>query len=200
MLDGLIPEEERESGESILRIARHSIDRIQRLISSLLDINRLEQNQPIGEKEPAKPAELIADAVEAVKPAAEARDQKITIETAEGLSEVPIDVDMIRRVLINLVDNAVKYSPLGSEIKITAQPDKKFVKFCIQDYGSGIPETDRERIFDKFMRLKNQDGPSGLGVGLAFCRLAVHGHGGKIWIESAPVQGSRFIFTLPVNT
>jgi two-component system, NtrC family, sensor histidine kinase KinB len=200
MLDGLIPEEERESGESILRIARHSIDRIQRLISSLLDINRLEQNQPIGEKEPAKPAELIADAVEAVKPAAEARDQKITIETAEGLSEVPIDVDMIRRVLINLVDNAVKYSPLGSEIKITAQPDKKFVKFCIQDYGPGIPETDRERIFDKFMRLKNQDGPSGLGVGLAFCRLAVHGHGGKIWIESAPVQGSRFIFTLPVNT
>jgi two-component system, NtrC family, sensor histidine kinase KinB len=199
MLDGLIPAEERENGESILRIARHSIDRIQRLISSLLDINRLEQNQPVGEKQPAKPAELIAEALEAVKPAAEARNQQINVEVPENLPEVQIDVDMIRRVLINLVDNAMKYSPAESAIQITAQSSPKWVKISIQDNGPGVHETDRERIFDKFTRIKRQDGPGGLGVGLAFCRLAVQGHDGKIWIEAAPKQGSIFIFTLPAS-
>lgn len=199
MLDGLIPAEERENGESILRIARHSIDRIQRLISSLLDINRLEQNQPVGEKQPAKLAELIAEALEAVKPAAEARNQQITVEVPENLPDIQIDVDMIRRVLINLVDNAVKYSPAESAIQITAQSSPKMVQISVQDNGPGVHETDRERIFDKFMRIKRKDGPGGLGVGLAFCRLAVQGHGGKIWIEAAPKQGSMFIFTLPTN-
>jgi two-component system, NtrC family, sensor histidine kinase KinB len=200
MLDGLIANEERENGEAILHIARHSIDRIQRLIASLLDINRLEQNQPVGEKQPAKPGELIAEAVEAVGHAAEGRNQRFLVEAADDLPAVLIDVDMIRRVLINLVENAVKYSPVESEIQIAAQVRKGWLQISVQDSGLGIPETDRERVFDKFTRLKKQDGPGGLGVGLAFCRLAVQGHGGKIWIESAPKQGSRFIFTLPMST
>jgi PAS domain S-box-containing protein len=200
MLDGLIPNEERENGEAILRIARHSIDRIQRLIASLLDLNRLEQNQPVGEKQPAKPAELIAEAVEAVSHAAEGRNQHFLVEAADDLPVVLIDVDMIRRVLINLAENAVKYSPLESEIQIVAQLHKGWLQISVQDSGPGIPETDRERVFDKFTRLKKQDGPGGLGVGLAFCRLAVQGHGGRIWIESAPKQGSKFIFTLPTST
>jgi signal transduction histidine kinase len=65
------------------------------------------------------------------------------------------------------------------------------------DNGPGIPEADRERIFDKFTRLKNTTGASGLGVGLAFCKLAIQGHGGKIWVESAPEHGSKFVFTIP---
>jgi len=70
----------------------------------------------------------------------------------------------------------------------------------VQDDGPGIPEADRERIFNKFTRLKSSknEGASGLGVGLAFCKLAVKGHGGKIWVEAAPEKGSKFLFTLPV--
>ncbi|MDX9990631.1 MAG: GAF domain-containing protein [Anaerolineales bacterium] len=199
MLDSLIPAGERENGETLMRIARHSLDRIQRLIASLLDLNRLEQNQPVGEKQTIKPADLIGEAIEAVKPGAEGRNQHILVEAPADLPEVAIDVDMIRRVLINLAENAIKYSPLKSEIVIRAQANPRWLQISVQDCGPGIPEIDRERVFDKFTRLKKQGGPGGLGVGLAFCKLAVQGHGGKIWIESAPEQGSKFIFTLPRN-
>lgn len=197
MLDTMIPAEERESGDAVLRIARHSLDRIQRLIASLLDLNRLEQNQPVGEKQPVKPSELVADVLEAVRPAADGRNQTCQVDVPDTLPPVAVDVDMIRRVLINLAENAIKYSPSGSEIQIVARLVQADVQFFVQDNGPGIPESDRERVFDKFTRLKKQGGPSGLGVGLAFCKLAVQGHGGKIWIEPAPKQGSKFIFTLP---
>ena len=95
-----------------------------------------------------------------------------------------------------------KYTPVGGEIEIGAQigPEIKegFLRFVVQDNGPGIPESEREHIFDKFVRLKNKPGMRGMGVGLAFCRLAVQGHGGSIWVEQAPASGSKFIFTLPL--
>ena len=198
MVDGLIPAEEHENGDTILRIARHSIDRIQRLITSLLDLNRLEQNQPIGEKQNADLKKLIHEAVETVKPTAEGRNQQLRINLPEKLPTAAVDVDMIRRVLINLVENAIKYSFTNGEIEVSAQADQNWIQISVQDTGPGIPESDRERVFDKFTRLNKKDGPGGMGVGLAFCKLAVQGHGGKIWVEPAPKQGSRFIFTLPI--
>ena len=105
---------------------------------------------------------------------------------------------MIRRVLINLTENAIKYTPFGGRIEIGAETDGDFMRMYVLDNGPGIPEADRERIFDKFTRLKNKTGSSGLGVGLAFCKLAVQGHGGKIWVESAPGLGSKFVFTIPI--
>jgi PAS domain S-box-containing protein len=199
MLDGYIAPENRENGDAMLQIARHSIDRIQRLIASLLDLNRLEQNQPVGEKKPIPLAELIDEAVKTVKPAADGRSQKLLVKLPDTPPNVLVDVDMIRRVVINLAENAVKYSSLEGTIEISAEYSPKWVQVSIQDDGPGIPESDRERIFDKFTRLKKQSGPDGLGVGLAFCKLAVQGHGGKIWVESAPKQGARFVFTLPVS-
>lgn len=197
MLGSIIPEHEKETSESILRIAHHSIDRIQRLISSLLDLNRLEQNQPVGERQPVEIATLIQEALETVRPGAESRHQTVTAHIAENLPPVLVDVDMIRRVLINLTENAVKYTPPRGKIEIGAQAEGDFVRLFVLDDGPGIPETERERIFDKFTRLKNSTGARGLGVGLAFCKLAVLGHGGKIWVESAGSQGAKFILTLP---
>jgi PAS domain S-box-containing protein len=198
MLDSMTPESERENSAPIFKIARHSINRIQRLIASLLDLNRLEQNQPVGEKQVIAVDELIRETIEAVSPAAEARQQKLLVSLPDPAPKVLVDVDMIRRVLINLAENAVKYSPSESQIEISVDTKRVgWVQVAVQDNGPGIPELDRERIFDKFTRLKQQGGPSGLGVGLAFCKLAVQGHGGKIWVESAPVQGARFVFILP---
>jgi signal transduction histidine kinase len=105
---------------------------------------------------------------------------------------------MIRRVMINLLENAIKYTPFGGHIEIGAEVDGDFVCTYVVDNGPGIPEADSEHIFDKFIRLKNKTGSSGLGVGLAFCKLAVQGHGGKIWVEPAPDRGSKFSFTLPI--
>ncbi len=199
MLDAVLPETEKETTAPIMRIAHHSIDRIQRLVSSLLDLNRLEQNQPVGERQAAPISLLISDAIEAVGPSAEGREQEIITRTVERLPSIFVDVDMIRRVLINLMENAVKYTPFGGRVEIGADLDGDFLRIYVLDNGPGIPEIDSERIFDKFTRLKNKTGSSGLGVGLAFCKLAVQGHGGRIWVESVPGQGSKFLFTLPIT-
>lgn len=200
MISAIIPDSMNETVKPILTIASNSVDRIQRLVSSLLDLTRLEQNQPIGQRKRISVETLVNDVMVAVKPSANSRKQNIEIILTENMPNVYVDVDMMRRVLINLVENAIKYTPYEGNMVIHAEPDGEFIKMYVQDNGPGIPEVDRERIFDKFTRLKNSknDGPSGLGVGLAFCKLAVQGHGGKIWVEDAPERGSKFVFTLPI--
>jgi signal transduction histidine kinase len=107
---------------------------------------------------------------------------------------------MIRRVLINLLENAIKYTKTGTHIEIGAKRDGSAVQFWVQDEGPGVPLADQKRIFEKFARLKaGSHRPTGLGIGLAFCRTAVQAHGGTIWIESEEGRGSRFVFTLPVK-
>jgi PAS domain S-box-containing protein len=201
MIAAIIPEADQESTAPILAIAKNSVDRIQRLITSLLDLTRLEQNQPVGERKSITVPALVNDVMLAVKTSAEGRKQSIETVLADNLPTVFVDVDMMRRVLINLVENAIKYTPYEGHMIVSAEADGDFVRMCVQDDGPGIPEADRERVFDKFTRLKNSknEGPSGLGVGLAFCKLAVQGHGGKIWVEAAPQRGSKFLFTLPIT-
>ena len=199
MLDDIIPNSERDSAQPILRIAHHSINRIERMVSSLLDINRLEHNQAIGERQPTDVMSLVGYSIDAVKPSTEGREQTINSVITTVLPEVYVDVDMIRRVLINLMENAAKYTPVGGEIVVGAEESGDFIRLFVQDNGPGIPDADRDHIFDKFIRLKNKNGTRGLGVGLAFCKLAVQGHQGNIWVEPAPEKGSKFIFTLPIS-
>lgn len=199
MLSSSIPETEKEAAAPFLKIARHSIARIERLINSLLDLNRLEQNQPVTERQAIAFETLLEDVLETARPTLDGRSQSVETRVENNLPELNVDADMIRRVLINLVENAAKYTPVNGHIVIGAEPlpDSNFVQIYVQDDGPGVPEIDRERIFDKFTRLKNKTGARGLGVGLAFCKLAVQGHGGKIWVESAPERGAKFVFTLP---
>ncbi|PWH12246.1 MAG: hypothetical protein DDG60_14490 [Anaerolineae bacterium] len=200
MLGASIPEAEQETTAPFLKIARHSIARIERLINSLLDINRLEQNQPITERQAIGVQVLFDEVLEIVRPSLEGRNQTVEVRLEGNLRELDVDADMIRRVLINLVENAAKYTPVQGHIVLGAHPadEEPFLKIYVQDNGPGIPEADRERIFDKFTRLKNKTGARGLGVGLAFCKLAVQAHGGKIWVEDAPEHGAKFVFTLPM--
>jgi signal transduction histidine kinase len=104
---------------------------------------------------------------------------------------------MIRRVVINLLENAAKYTPPNQEIEIGAEAGAKDVRLWVLDHGTGIGVNDRKRIFDKYTRLASSGAPKGLGLGLAFCRLAVEAHKGQIWVENAPSEGAMFIFTLP---
>jgi signal transduction histidine kinase len=106
---------------------------------------------------------------------------------------------MIHRVLVNLLENAIKFTPVEGRIEIGAQlGEDGFVKFFVRDNGPGISPSDAERIFDKFTRLRGKNKPGGLGIGLAFCRLAVRGHGGQIWVEGEIDKGAIFFFTLPI--
>ncbi len=199
LMSDMFSDEERESGLSIAKIANLSIDRIQRLVNSLLDVNRLEQNQPIGSRKPASFDDILGDALEAVQPRATDRQQLIKANVAVRGLTVNVDADMIRRVLINLLENAVKYTPAKSQIDLSAIVDGDWLNVAVQDNGPGIPESEWERIFDKYTRLKAGGMTGGLGVGLAFCKLAVQAHGGRIWVENAPQRGSRFVFTLPLH-
>jgi PAS domain S-box-containing protein len=198
VLATLFPDPENETIRSVTTIARRSTDRIQRLVSSLLDINRLESGQTIVSQQAVTPAMLADDALDAVRPMAESRHQVLKVHLPEKLPSVWVDVDMIRRVLINLMENASKFTPPEGRIELGGKQDGEWVQLWVQDNGTGIPFSELEHIFEKYARLHGQDNSSGLGVGLAFCRLAVNGHGGNIWVESEVGKGSKFIMTLPV--
>ena len=198
VLNALYPGKENENLQSVVTIARRSTDRIQRLVSSLLDINRLESGQAIVSQQAVVVSILAGDAVDAVLPMVESRHQTLTNNLPEKLPAVWVDVDMIRRVLINLIENASKFTQPEGKIELGAMSDGEWLHMWVQDNGPGIPFADQERIFEKFTRLKTEGSANGLGVGLAFCRLAVQGHGGRIWVESGTGQGAKFNITLPL--
>jgi PAS domain S-box-containing protein len=196
LMDGMLPED--ETLQTMLNIARNSTGRIQRLVNSLLDINRLEAGQQVVDQHAVDPLVLIRESLRDVEPAAAGRQQKLENKATSVLPLIWVDVDMIHRMFINLLENAIKYTPVGGQIEIGAQTSGgASVKFWVRDNGPGVSAADRERIFEKFTRLRNNNS-SGLGVGLAFCKLAVQGHGGQIWIESELGNGTTFWLTLPV--
>jgi K+-sensing histidine kinase KdpD len=116
---------------------------------------------------------------------------------------VHVDGEIIERVLLNLVDNALKFSPTDSRVMVRAHASNaphEFVQIDVQDSGPGVPEEYRGRLFDRFVQIEGRHGKRrGTGLGLTFCRLAIQAHGGRIWIEDNPRGGSVFAFTLPVS-
>jgi two-component system, NtrC family, sensor histidine kinase KinB len=187
--------------KSLVEISMRSTERIQRMTESLLDLSILEAGQPIGDRMKVTVSDLVYEAVEAIESTVNNKNQSISYKVNKNLPTVLIDQDMIRRVVTNLLENASKYSPPGSNIEVGARQKGDQVQLWVQDNGQGIPASEHERIFDKFTRLQTESGPKGLGLGLAYCRLVVQAHGGRIWVESELGVGSRFIFTLPgINT
>jgi NtrC-family two-component system sensor histidine kinase KinB len=186
--------------QSLFDIVVRSTKRIQRLTHSLLDINLLEAGQPVLNKKLSSPPSLLADALDALRPILENKKIQVSIDVPDDIPKVLINEDMIGRVVINLVENAIKFTPSGGAITIGAQQSNHEVRFWVQDNGPGIPKEDRKVIFDKYTRLHGRGGPKGYGLGLAYCRLAVEGHGGNIWVDDAPEGGSHFTFTIPIPT
>jgi signal transduction histidine kinase len=194
-----LPEDD-ESVQAILSISLRSGRRLSRLVESLLDLGQLEAGQAVLHKSPTSISAVLAEAVEEVHPMAEAKGHLIRFNLGQAvLPQVKMDVEMIRRVVINLLENAVKYTRQGGNISVSAENTAEEIIVRIQDDGPGIAQADQERIFDKFARIQPGGRPKGLGLGLAFCRLAIEAHGGRIWVESELNKGSTFTFTLPVN-
>ncbi len=184
--------------QTVLAIAARATQRLTRLVDSLLDIQRLESGRAILHKEPISIEALAAEAAEAALPVAEAKRQALNSAVPPGLPPVSADAELIRRVLINLMENAAKYTPPGGRIEVSAEAGSQELTVTVSDNGPGIPPEQKLAIFDKFARIQRPGGPKGMGLGLAFCRLAVQAHGGRIWVDSEPGSGSRFRFTLPL--
>ncbi|MDO8578558.1 MAG: ATP-binding protein [Dehalococcoidales bacterium] len=124
---------------------------------------------------------------------------KICLDMPARLPDIAVDKAKVERILFNLVENAVKFSPTGGEITIAARREGRSLQICISDQGSGITGEDQKRLFQSFEQLASERiAMQGLGLGLSACRALVEAHGGKIWVESNPGRGSNFIFTLPL--
>ncbi|MEK7439960.1 MAG: GAF domain-containing protein [Chloroflexota bacterium] len=188
-----------EINNSVLGIAARSGQHLARLVDSLLDLRRFESGKAVLSQKEASILPLIADAVEQVHPIAQGKSITLTFNLPPKLPTVFIDGDMIRRVLINLIENSVKYTPNEGAVSVLAQEENDQVIVSIQDNGPGIPEAERARVFEKFMRIRREGGPKGLGLGLAFVKMAIEAHGGKVWVDPATDHGAIFRFSLPVK-
>jgi PAS domain S-box-containing protein len=182
----------------LVDIARRSGQQMQDLIDSMLDVSQLEQHEVPLNRTRVQVATLVRTVEDQLSSMATAKQVELRFEVQDELPEPWIDQEMIRRVLVNLMTNAIKYSPQGGQIYVIASEQDSCIKFSVRDQGPGIPAKYQWRIFDKFARVQHKNGPSGVGLGLAFCRLAVEAHRGRIWVESPPDQGSTFFFTLPL--
>lgn len=188
-----------EAMQSVLAIALRSSRRLSRLVESLLDLGQLEAGQAVLHRAVGPIGSIIVEAVEEVYPVAEAKGHLLQFAFAPAdLPQVDMDSDMIRRVMINLLENAIKYTRAGGRITISAHRQDEGVLVSVADTGPGIPASEHQRIFEKFSRLQREGRQKGLGLGLAFCRMAIEAHGGRIWVESTEGQGATFRFILPV--
>jgi two-component system sensor histidine kinase KdpD len=126
------------------------------------------------------------------------RTRSLKIETAPDLPLVPADFVLIEQVLVNLLDNAAKYAGPDSEISVKTSHSLEEVAISVADHGPGVPEEDRELVFDKFYRLRASRQIGGTGLGLTICKAIVEAHGGRIWVSGNPGGGALVTFTLPL--
>ena len=200
ILDTLLPEDQAESVRPIFQITTRSADRLQRLISSLLDINRLEAGQPITNRREVDPHPLAEEALEAVRMLAESKGQTLQFEAPASLPAIQADADMLRRVLINLLENAVKFTPEGGDIRVCVGRRDDHLQVKISDTGMGIPREALPRIFERFYRVPRPGKEiKGTGLGLAIVTKIVAAHGGRIDVESEPNKGATFTVSLPIR-
>jgi signal transduction histidine kinase len=169
-----------------------------RMIQTILDIGRAEQVGLELHRTFIPLDHWLPGLLKEVESQAQSRGQKLSWDCPAGLV-VEADQHFLQRLLLNLLDNSLKYSPEGSLTRIVARPVEDGVRLEVRDQGPGIPEEMREQIFGKFVRLRGgtPDARSGSGLGLAFCQLVVEAHGGRIWVEDNPEGGSAFALELP---
>jgi signal transduction histidine kinase len=144
---------------------------------------------------------VVDEAVESLQPYAGFKEIKINADVEEDIPQLFIDKERIRQVITNLVNNAIKFSPDGSIVNVKVKKDKKDVLFEVQDFGRGIPKDKQGKVFKLFYQVDSGEDRKfgGAGLGLAISRGIVTAHGGRIWVESKPGEGSNFKFTLPVE-
>jgi signal transduction histidine kinase len=190
---------ESEYVDQVTEAMEWSLQRMRRLLTTLLDIARLEVGETLN-LQPLDLTGLIEEVMIEELPLAESSGVALEADLSESLPKVLGDRDFVERVLVNLLDNALKFASDKGRVWVEAHPELEAVRVEVIDTGPGVPVEDRERVFEKFTHTRIQVGTrKGLGLGLAFCQMAVEAHGGHIWIEDGPDgSGSRFIFTLPV--
>jgi two-component system phosphate regulon sensor histidine kinase PhoR len=197
LLNGAL--EDKANRKRFVEIIREHARRLARLTDDLLKLSRIEAGRLELEIRPIRVETLVSGCVETARLNAKARGLEIQVDLQENTPSVRGDGLQLGEVLQNLLDNAVQYTPSGGYIEVKARSNGNGVTFTVTDTGIGIPESDLERIFERFYRVDaaRSREAGGTGLGLAIARHIVEAHGGRIWVESAVGQGSRFHFSIP---
>jgi PAS domain S-box-containing protein len=191
--DRLSPDETRQ----LLQDAVLETESLSHLLGNLLELSRAQADRLLLHVESIDIGSIIYDTVERVK--RQTALHRFMIDIPPGLPTISADQLRLVRILYNLLENAVKYSPHGGDIGISVRPDGEGIIIAISDQGVGLSPSDQERIFGPFQRLEDSGfgEAGGVGLGLVVCHRLIEIHGGKIWVESSPGQGSTFFFFLP---
>lgn len=185
-----------------LRVALNSGNQLLRLVEEILDVNKLETGEMPLTLEPVNLKDVAERCRELLSGTAIEANIGINIDGPDDLPPVEADADKIERVFVNLMDNALRYTPDGGTISVTIRPAETFQTVIVGDSGEGIREEDRDKIFDRFYQgdvKRRKRGAKGSGLGLTFCRLAVEAHSGSISVGESAEGGAAFTFTLPVR-
>jgi len=197
LIDGVLPPTP-ETFEHIYREA----DRLQRLVSDLQELSRVEASVDILEKEPTDITLSIRSVTQHLHSQFDEKRVVLDVDLPTGIPQVQADEDRINQVLINLVGNALQYTPSGGEVRVSAVKLGSEIQVSIEDTGIGIPAEHLPHLFTRFYRVDKSRSRvgGGSGIGLTIAKHLIDAHGGRIWAESEGVgRGSRFSFTLPVR-
>jgi signal transduction histidine kinase len=182
----------------LIDIATSNVERLARLVDDLLDIERLQAERSPFDTRDLDAADAVRISLDAIGEMADANGVRLEMGPCAG--HVVADLDRLVQILTNLVSNAVKFSPLGSLVTVSAAPEEEMVVFSVRDRGRGIPGDKLEEIFERFVQVDASDtrDKGGSGLGLAICKDLVERQGGRIWVQSELGHGSTFSFTLPM--
>lgn len=197
LLEGGLKED--QAFQFVQVIKRHT-DRLTKIVEDLLMLSKIETKEFQLKMEVIPGQDLIDDIIDFVKESAERK--KISLSRNEIPSSLAVLADRshLEQILINLLDNAIKYTPEGGRVIVSAvEKDSKDIQFSVEDNGIGIPKEDLSRIFERFYRVDKGRSKElgGTGLGLSIVKHLVQAHGGRVWVESQPGKGSTFYFTLP---
>jgi PAS domain S-box-containing protein len=198
ILETGVLEDEPQQAKELLQIALKNSNRLIRLVNDILDLERLESGKVRLIMQECEIGDLIKQATETVQAIAD--EANITLCATFPKITIWAAPDAIAQTLINLLGNAIKFSPVGSSVWLSAELFPDYVLFFVRDNGRGIPSDKLKTIFGRFQQVDASDSrqKGGTGLGLAICKSIIRQHGGKIWVESVLGEGSTFYFTLPI--
>lgn len=180
--------------------AQASAELVHQTAMNLLDIARAEHGKLTPKVVPTNLAALLEDVQSMFAAQAEMVGQTLDVVPTEAVENAAFDPELVRRVLQNLTDNALRHSAKNGRVTLEAKRDGESVAFAVSDEGPGVPDEMKNAIFDKYIQIRGLNANrSGQGLGLTFCRSAVEAHGGRIWIEDNQPVGTRFCFTIPMK-
>ena len=200
MMEMAIEEEKLDEVAFLEQMARRGGDRMLRMVNELLDISKLESGELPIRPRPVEPESLLREIVTRLNPLAKEAHIALELRADAALPDLHVDQTFMERVLNNLVDNAIKFTPDYGTVRLWAKMDPEndaALLVGVSDTGPGVPPEEQSLLFEKFQQTSAEGRRVGTGLGLPFCKLAVEAHGGDIWIESEPGKGSTFVMRLP---